>query len=216
MSESRATGWPSDAPTAAQLKEFFAQIESGRTTKGRLQAFLRQPADDPPQLLRHFDIHELGLGIRAYNCLKRFGIETIGELVDKSEADLKEIPNLGRKPIEEIKEALAVHGLALKGDEPPADEELSDAKAALIDLFTLVGFVNRRLDLPNEIAEVHRLIDRAEEHIQILPVDGVALASDRKMTLEGRLTELKVEQDQLPAKIAEWSESLARKLDIEI
>jgi hypothetical protein len=42
MSQSHAAGWPSAAPTAAQLKEFFAQIESGRITKRRLQVFLRE------------------------------------------------------------------------------------------------------------------------------------------------------------------------------
>lgn len=41
MSKSRAAGWPSDAPTAAQLKEFFAQVESGKVTKEGLQDFLR-------------------------------------------------------------------------------------------------------------------------------------------------------------------------------
>jgi hypothetical protein len=47
MSKSHAaTGWASDAPTPAQIKEFFAQIGSGRITKGRLQAFLRGEADD--------------------------------------------------------------------------------------------------------------------------------------------------------------------------
>ncbi len=47
MSKSHAaTGWASDVPTSAQLKEFFAQIDSGRITKARLQAWLRGEADD--------------------------------------------------------------------------------------------------------------------------------------------------------------------------
>ena len=41
MSNSHVTGWASDAPTPAQIKELFAQIESGRVTKESLQAFLR-------------------------------------------------------------------------------------------------------------------------------------------------------------------------------
>ena len=45
MRQSHAAGWPSDSPTAAQLKEFFDQIESGKVTKDRFQAFLRgEPA----------------------------------------------------------------------------------------------------------------------------------------------------------------------------
>ena len=41
MTKSHAAGWASDAPTPAQIKELFAQIDSGRVTKSRLQSFLR-------------------------------------------------------------------------------------------------------------------------------------------------------------------------------
>jgi DNA-directed RNA polymerase subunit alpha len=62
-------------------------------------------------------IEELELGVRSYNCLKRVGIETIGDLVSKSENELAAIPNFGKKSIEEVKETLATHGLTLKGSE---------------------------------------------------------------------------------------------------
>ncbi len=62
-------------------------------------------------------IEELELGVRSYNCLKRVGIETIGDLLAKSEAELAAIPNFGKKSIEEVKETLATHGLTLKGGE---------------------------------------------------------------------------------------------------
>lgn len=48
MSESHAAGWASDAPTPAQLMKFFAQIKSGRVTKQRLQAFLRDRSTPTP------------------------------------------------------------------------------------------------------------------------------------------------------------------------
>jgi DNA-directed RNA polymerase subunit alpha len=67
--------------------------------------------------MENFPIEELELGVRSYNCLKRVGIETIGELVSKSENELAAIPNFGRKSIEEVKETLATHGLNLRGDE---------------------------------------------------------------------------------------------------
>ena len=67
--------------------------------------------------MENFPIEELELGVRSYNCLKRVGIETIGELVSKSEGELAAIPNFGRKSIEEVKETLATHGLGLRGDE---------------------------------------------------------------------------------------------------
>jgi DNA-directed RNA polymerase subunit alpha len=61
-------------------------------------------------------IEELELGVRSYNCLKRAGIQTIGDLVLKSEGELSAIPNFGRKSIEEVKETLRVRGLGLRGD----------------------------------------------------------------------------------------------------
>jgi len=62
-------------------------------------------------------IEELELGVRSYNCLKRVGIETIGDLIGKTEAELAAIPNFGKKSIEEVKETLAAQGLGLRGSE---------------------------------------------------------------------------------------------------
>ena len=70
--------------------------------------------------MENFPIEELELGVRSYNCLKRVGIETIGDLTSKSESELAAIPNFGRKSIEEVRETLAAHGLTLKGEELPA------------------------------------------------------------------------------------------------
>ncbi len=67
--------------------------------------------------MENFPIEELELGVRSYNCLKRVGIETIGDLVMKSENELATIPNFGKKSIEEVKETLATHGLRLRGDD---------------------------------------------------------------------------------------------------
>jgi DNA-directed RNA polymerase subunit alpha len=59
-------------------------------------------------------IEELELGVRSYNCLKRAGIQTVGDLIQKSESELNAIPNFGRKSIEEVKETLEARGLALR------------------------------------------------------------------------------------------------------
>jgi len=67
--------------------------------------------------MENFPIEELELGVRSYNCLKRVGIETIGDLVSKSENELAAIPNFGKKSVEEVKETLQAHGLSLRGDE---------------------------------------------------------------------------------------------------
>jgi DNA-directed RNA polymerase subunit alpha len=66
--------------------------------------------------MENFPIEELELGVRSYNCLKRVGIETIGDLVMKTENELAAIPNFGKKSIEEVKETLQQHGLTLRGD----------------------------------------------------------------------------------------------------
>ena len=62
-------------------------------------------------------IEELELGVRSYNCLKREGIQTIGDLVSKTEAELLNIPNFGKKSIDEVKEKLESRGLALRGED---------------------------------------------------------------------------------------------------
>ncbi len=63
-------------------------------------------------------IEELEFTVRSYNCLKREGIHTVGELVARSEADLLDIRNFGTKSIDEVKAKLAGMGMALR-DSPP-------------------------------------------------------------------------------------------------
>src|SRR5689334_7101594 len=63
-------------------------------------------------------IEDLDLTVRSYNCLKREGIHTVGELVSRSEADLLDIRNFGAKSIDEVKIKLHQMGLGLK-DSPP-------------------------------------------------------------------------------------------------
>ena len=63
-------------------------------------------------------IEDMDLTVRSYNCLKREGVHTVGELVTRSEADLLDIRNFGAKSIDEVKMKLAAMGLALK-DSPP-------------------------------------------------------------------------------------------------
>jgi DNA-directed RNA polymerase subunit alpha len=61
-------------------------------------------------------IEELEIGVRAYNCLKRAGIQTVGDLVQRSESELNAIPNFGKRSTEEVKEALNALGLSLRGE----------------------------------------------------------------------------------------------------
>ena len=64
-----------------------------------------------PQLLQ--PVEELELTVRSANCLKAENIHFIGDLIQRSEADLLKTPNLGKKSLNEIKDILASHGLSL-------------------------------------------------------------------------------------------------------
>jgi DNA-directed RNA polymerase subunit alpha len=59
-------------------------------------------------------VEDLNLSVRSYNCLKREGINTVGDLVEKSEADLMDIRNFGQKSIDEVKAKLEELGLSLR------------------------------------------------------------------------------------------------------
>ena len=62
-------------------------------------------------------IEELDLSVRAYNCLKRAGINTIGELVQRNQEDMMKVRNLGRKSLEEVINKLASLGFSLSDEE---------------------------------------------------------------------------------------------------
>jgi DNA-directed RNA polymerase subunit alpha len=63
-------------------------------------------------------IEELDLSVRSYNCLKRAGINTVEDLIGKTEDDMMKVRNLGRKSLEEVIQKLAGLGLSLA----PSDE----------------------------------------------------------------------------------------------
>jgi DNA-directed RNA polymerase subunit alpha len=70
----------------------------------------------PPNAMDDILIEELELGVRSYNCLKRAGIQTVGDLVSKSESELAAIPNFGKKSIDEVIETLHTRGLGLRNE----------------------------------------------------------------------------------------------------
>jgi hypothetical protein len=75
-------------------------------------------------------IDDLELSVRAYNCLMRAGIRTVGQLISMSEADLCDIRNLNDKAVNDIKVKLSFHGLALREDDHPTwrmDDDVIDA-----------------------------------------------------------------------------------------
>ena len=62
-------------------------------------------------------IEELDLSVRSFNCLKRAGIDTVEDLIDRTEDDMMKVRNLGRKSLEEVMQKLSSLNLSLKKDE---------------------------------------------------------------------------------------------------
>ncbi|NMP21992.1 DNA-directed RNA polymerase subunit alpha [Sulfobacillus harzensis] len=73
--------------------------------------------EDKRDRLLEMPIEELDLSVRSFNCLKRAGINTVGELTAKTDEDMMKVRNLGKKSLEEVKEKLASLGLSLRPSE---------------------------------------------------------------------------------------------------
>lgn len=76
-----------------------------------------QPEDDKKDKVLEMTIEELDLSVRAYNCLKRAGINSVSELVQKNQEDMMKVRNLGRKSLEEVEQKLEALGLSLRPNE---------------------------------------------------------------------------------------------------
>lgn len=76
-------------------------------------SFPEEKEDDSSKVL-DMTIEDLDLSVRSFNCLKRANINTVADLVDKTEDDMMKVRNLGRKSLEEVKKKLEELGLALK------------------------------------------------------------------------------------------------------
>ena len=62
-------------------------------------------------------IDDLDLSVRSYNCLKRAGVNTVSDLVSKTEEEMMKVRNLGRKSLEEVVQKLESMGLSLKKED---------------------------------------------------------------------------------------------------
>jgi DNA-directed RNA polymerase subunit alpha len=101
-----------DADRVVELREAGAP---GPLDAGQPLTAAGAPARQP-NALDDILIEELELGVRSYNCLKRAGIQTVGDLVTKTEGELNAIPNFGKKSIDEVVETLQARGLSLRED----------------------------------------------------------------------------------------------------
>lgn len=94
--------------TLLELTQLFSELaEAASVTVG--------PAEDESVPSDYaITVEELNLSVRSYNCLKREGINSVGDLVEKSEAELMDIRNFGQKSIDEVKAKLEELGLSLR------------------------------------------------------------------------------------------------------
>jgi DNA-directed RNA polymerase subunit alpha len=106
---------PSDAVARAgqiideHMMLFVEQARASLSDEGIFAA-----AVDESESVLDTPIEELDLSVRSYNCLKRQGVNTIGQLTECSEQDLLNIRNFGAKSIEEVKDKLQQMNLGLK------------------------------------------------------------------------------------------------------
>lgn len=106
---------PGDAVSlAAKIMSEHLSLFIGLTDNVKDVEIMVQREDDEQARLLGLSIEELDLSVRSFNCLKRAGINTIGELIEKTPEDMLKVRNLGKKSLEEVEEKLAEFGLALK------------------------------------------------------------------------------------------------------
>ena len=73
--------------------------------------------DNSKEKVLEMTIEEFDLSVRSFNCLKRAGINTVEDLISRSEDDMMKVRNLGRKSLDEVVGKLAQLGLTLRHDE---------------------------------------------------------------------------------------------------
>ena len=95
------------------LEIFLALTEGG--CEG--QSIMAEKNDSEKEKVLDLTIDELDLSVRSFNCLKRAGISTVEDLINKSEEDMMKVRNLGRKSLEEVIAKLKSFGFALKSED---------------------------------------------------------------------------------------------------
>ncbi|MEX2415199.1 MAG: DNA-directed RNA polymerase subunit alpha [Paenibacillaceae bacterium] len=89
----------------------------GLTDEARDAEIMVEKEEDKKEKVLEMTIEELDLSVRSYNCLKRAGINTVQELITKTEEDMMKVRNLGRKSLEEVQEKLEELSLGLRNEE---------------------------------------------------------------------------------------------------
>ncbi len=94
--------------------ELFLDLAAGVS---ETESILAEKSDNEKEKVLDLTIDELDLSVRSFNCLKRAGINTVEDLINKSEDDMMKVRNLGRKSLEEVIAKLDSFGFTLKKSE---------------------------------------------------------------------------------------------------
>ncbi|MDD3048912.1 MAG: DNA-directed RNA polymerase subunit alpha [Bacilli bacterium] len=82
-----------------------------------IKGLMKQNLEDPKQKALETSIDDLELSVRAYNCLKRAGVNVVQDLINKSEAEMMKIRNLGKKSLKEVIDKIKDMGLEFRNDD---------------------------------------------------------------------------------------------------
>lgn len=104
--------------SSAKILNDHLKLFIGLTEKISDEVTMVEKEEEKKDKILEMTVEELDLSVRSYNCLKRAGINTVEELIQRTEEDMMKVRNLGKKSLAEIKEKLGELGLSLrKSDE---------------------------------------------------------------------------------------------------
>lgn len=116
--------WTNGVITAQEAVSLAAKVLTDHLTlfvdlsdKGKSTEIMVEKDDKGKEKVLEMTIEELDLSVRSFNCLKRAGINTVEDLINKSEDDMMKVRNLGRKSLEEVINKLASLGFGLYDEE---------------------------------------------------------------------------------------------------
>ena len=93
------------------------QIVTDLSAIADVSGMMIEKTEDPKIKALETSIEDLDFSVRAYNCLKRAGIHTLQDLVNKSESDMMKIRNLGKKSLKEVLDKIRDMGLILRDED---------------------------------------------------------------------------------------------------
>ncbi|MBR1937188.1 MAG: DNA-directed RNA polymerase subunit alpha [Bacilli bacterium] len=102
---------------AARILIEHLEIVTDLSSIADVSGMMIEKTEDPKVKALETSIEDLDFSVRAYNCLKRAGIHTLQDLVNKSESDMMKIRNLGKKSLKEVLDKIRDMGLLLRDDD---------------------------------------------------------------------------------------------------